>query len=404
MSQKISPLAPTVVPTMPAIDGVDILTCHSGLRYKGRDDIMLMTLSPAKQFVATGVFTQSTTRSGPVLWCEKNLATAPFARGVICNAGHANAFTGTAGLALVTTTAAAVAKTLTAKDREIFVASTGVIGMPLPEGAIADQLPKLRPSDWLGGARAIATTDTFPKIATARFTIDGKTYHLNGMAKGSGMIAPNMATMLCFMATDYPLAKKWLQAALRDAVDNSFNAITVDSDTSTSDTLLLFAPHNKKNPNPAQQKIFLTALRAVCRDLSLQIVKDGEGAEKLITITVEKAKNNIDAKKIAFAIANSPLVKTAIAGGDANWGRVVMAVGKSGATVSRDKLEIYFGNTRVASNGAVVPGYDETPVAKHLQTRDVKIKVVINNGKATATVFTCDLTHGYIDINADYRS
>ena len=320
MAHKISPLAPAALPTMPTIDGVNIFTCHSGLRYKERDDIMMMTLAPDKKFIATGVFTQSSTRASPVLWCEKNLST-PFARGVICNAGHANAFTGTAGITLVATTAAAVAKNLSAKDREIFVASTGVIGTPLPAGAIAAQLPKLRPSDWLGGARAIATTDTFPKIATASFVIDGKTYHLNGMAKGSGMIAPNMATMLCFMATDYPLAKKWLQAALREVVDNSFNAITVDSDTSTSDTLLLFAPHNNKKPTAQQQKFFLTALAAVCRDLSLQIVKDGEGAEKLITITVEKAKNDADAKKIAFAIANSPLVKTAIAGGDANWGR-----------------------------------------------------------------------------------
>ncbi|MDI9314051.1 MAG: bifunctional glutamate N-acetyltransferase/amino-acid acetyltransferase ArgJ [Hydrotalea sp.] len=403
MSLKTSPLAPLTFPAMPAITGVDIFTCHSGLRYKNRDDIMLMTLSPAHKFIATGVFTQSTTRSAPVLWCEQNLK-SPHARAVICNAGHANAFTGTAGTSLVNATATAVAKKITADKRGVFVASTGIIGAPLPPGAIADQLPKLQPSDWLGGARAIATTDTFPKIATKKFIIDGKTYHLNGMAKGSGMIAPNMATMLCFMATDYPLQKKWLQATLRDVADETFNAITVDSDTSTSDSLLLFAPADKKPPSAKNQKIFRAALQAVCHDLALQIVKDGEGAEKLITITIEKAKNKSDAKKIAFSIANSPLVKTAVAGGDANWGRVVMAVGKSGADVTRDKLAIYFGDTLVAKNGSAVAGYDETPVAKHLQTRDVTIRVVINRGTAAARVFTCDLTHGYIDINADYRS
>ncbi len=403
MSNKISPLAPQALPTMPSIDGVEIFTCHSGLRYKERDDVMLMKLSAEKKFIAAGVFTQSTTKAPPVIWCQKNLQDR-HARGVICNAGHANAFTGKAGTALVETTAKAVAKKITATSKEIFVASTGIIGTILPENAVSEQLPKLRPSDWLAGARAICTTDTFPKMATREIMLDGKKYHLNGMAKGSGMIAPNMATMLCFMATDYPLPKKWLQSTLRIIVDQTFNAITVDSDTSTSDTLLIFAPEAKKTLTPAQAKTITAALTSLCHDLALQIVRDGEGAEKLITVEVCKSKTAKAAKQIAFSIANSPLVKTAVAGADANWGRVVMAIGKAGVALNPNKFEIYFGDYLVASHGAAVKNYDEAAVSQYLKTRDINIKVVMNDGKAAARVFTCDLTHGYIDINADYRS
>ncbi|MGI9461556.1 MAG: bifunctional glutamate N-acetyltransferase/amino-acid acetyltransferase ArgJ [Alphaproteobacteria bacterium] len=400
---KLSPLAPKNLPIMPPIDGVEILTCASGLHYQGRDDIMLMVFAKEKNFIASGVFTTSTTKSYPVVWCSQNLKTAK-ARAVICNAGNANAFTGTKSMALVKTTADQVAKNIAAKPSEVFIASTGVIGEALEKNAIAQQLTKLQTSDWLGGAKAIATTDTFPKIATTNFIIDGKTYRLNGMAKGSGMIAPNMATMLCFMATDCPLPKKWLQKILHDIVDDSFNAITVDSDTSTSDSLLLFAPQHKKNLSTSQQKIIIKAVKNLCHDLALQIVKDGEGAEKFITIEITKAKTKSMAKQIAFGIANSPLVKTAIAGEDANWGRVVMAIGKTGIMVRQDKLEIYFGKHLIAKHGEAYRHYDETAVSQYLKTRDIHIKVVLNDGAAAAKVFTCDLTHGYIDINADYRS
>ncbi|MCX8515849.1 MAG: bifunctional glutamate N-acetyltransferase/amino-acid acetyltransferase ArgJ, partial [Alphaproteobacteria bacterium] len=288
--------------------------------------------------------------------------------------------------------------------KQIFIASTGIIGAKLPKNAIAEQLPKLRPNDWQAAAKAIMTTDTFFKVATQSFTIDGTPYHLNGIAKGSGMIAPSMATMLVFMATDAPLPQAGMQATLASVVDDTFNAITVDSDTSTSDTCLLWAPERRGTLNRRDKESFADALRRLCHDLALQVVRDGEGAQKLIEVVVEGAKNNKEAKQVAMSIANSPLVKTAIAGGDANWGRVVMAVGKSGARADRDRLAIYFGDTVVAKKGEAVANYDEAPVARHLAGREVIIRVNLHLGVGRARVWSCDLTHGYIDINADYRS
>lgn len=403
MSSVISPLAPLHQPTLPPIDGVTIFTCHSGLRYQQRDDILLMTFAADKRFRAAGVFTTSKTRSAAVDWCRRHLKGTP-ARALICNAGHANAFTGTSGDQLIAATARAVAKKLQTAAKQIFIASTGIIGAKLPKNAIAEQLPKLRPNDWQAAAKAIMTTDTFFKVATQSFTIDGMPYHLNGIAKGSGMIAPSMATMLVFMATDAPLPQAVMQATLASVVDDTFNAITVDSDTSTSDTCLLWAPERRGTLNRRDKESFADALRRLCHDLALQVVRDGEGAQKLIEVVVEGAKNNKEAKQVAMSIANSPLVKTAIAGGDANWGRVVMAVGKSGARADRDRLAIYFGDTVVAKKGEAVANYDEAPVARHLAGREVIIRVNLHLGVGRARVWSCDLTHGYIDINADYRS
>ena len=361
-----------------------------------------------------GVLTQSKTRSAPVDLCAANLKSGA-ARAIIVNAGNANAFTGRSGLRTVEATVKAAAKTFGCKPGEVFIASTGVIGEPLDPKAITAAFGQLaseaRQNHWRDAAAAIMTTDTFAKSATATAKIGSRTVTINGIAKGSGMIAPDMATMLSFLFTDAALPPGILQKLLSRSAQKSFNAITVDSDTSTSDTVLLCATGNAKDrlknlrsPDDARLKSFTKALNQVMHDLAQLVVRDGEGAEKLISVTVKGAQNETAARSIGMAIANSPLVKTAIAGEDANWGRIVMAVGKSGEMADRDKLSIWIGGQRVARNGMADPKYRESQITRHMRGREIDIIVDVGVGKSSFTVWTCDLTHRYIEINADYRS
>ena len=405
-----SPLAPAAFPDLPVIAGARFAALAAGLRYRDRDDLCLIELAPGS--AVAGVFTRSTTAGHPVVWCRAILAEGR-ARAVIVNAGNANVFRGAEGDAAVRTEAEAVAAALGCAAGEVFVASTGVIGQRLPVEKLVAHVPDLvaglRDDGIARTARAIMTTDTFPKGAAATCTIDGKTVTIAGIAKGSGMIAPDMATMLAFVVTDAALPAAVLQPLLAEAADASFNAITVDSDTSTSDTLLLFATQAACHApvaavGDARLAGFREALHAVLLDLAQQVVRDGEGAQKFIAVTVEGAVDAGSARRIGLAIANSPLVKTAIAGGDANWGRVIMAVGKSGEPADMARLGVAFGGHDVARDGAAVPDLDETPVAAHLAGSDIAIRVVVGTGPGAATVWTCDLTHGYIEINADYRS
>ena len=408
---KKSPLAPEITPKLPTIDGVQIATMNSGIRYKGRDDVMLMVFD--KGSVMAGVVTKSKTRSAPVEHCVEALKAGGSARALVVNAGNANAFTGKAGDAVVKETVKSATVALGCRQRDVYVSSTGVIGQPIELGAIPACVSKLatqlKPEGWEKAASAIMTTDTFVKVATARAKIGGRQVVLNGIVKGSGMIAPDMATMLGYIATDAKIPQPILQTLLSRAVEKSFNCITVDSDTSTSDTVLLAATGKAGNvvPKTAGDPLlreFRNALLEICHDLAQQVVRDGEGASKFITVQVTGATSAGAAKTIGLAIANSPLVKTAIAGEDANWGRIVMAVGKSGARAERDKLRIWIGGVEITAKGMVVEGYDEAPVAEHMKGKDIDIKVDIGLGRGSATVWTCDLTHGYIDINADYRS
>ncbi len=406
----LSPLAPEKFPRLPAIAGVRLAVGEAAVHYRGRTDLLLVELHP--DTTVAGVFTQSLTASAPVEWCRKAL-TGGLAQGLVVNSGNSNAFTGKLGVASVERTVEATADILSCRPSKIFVASTGVIGEPMADHKITDALPglhaKLSADNWNAAAQAIMTTDTFPKGISATAQIDGVTVTLNGIAKGSGMIAPDMATMLSFVFTDAAIAAPVLQEMLGEGVARSFNCITVDSDTSTSDTLMLFATGGAGNPeitaldDPRLQD-FRARLDAVLIDLACQVVRDGEGASKFVTITVSGADDDAAAKAIGLSIANSPLVKTAIAGEDANWGRIVMAVGKSGQRADRDLLAISIGGVRVAAEGMVVSGYDEAPVAAHMKGREIDLSVDIGLGDGRATVWTCDLTHGYIDINADYRS
>ena len=409
MSKK-SPLAPKSFPRMPAIGGLTMASGACGLRYKGRSDVMLAVMEPGTTIA--GAFTRSLTASAPVDWCKMALKGGTV-RAVIVNSGNANAFTGKLGEEAVEETVEAVAGARRCKAAEVFVSSTGVIGEPLPANRLVSALPrlakKLKPGGWPGAAKAIMTTDTFPKGAVARAKIGTKEVTICGISKGSGMIAPDMATMLGYIFTDAKIDQKILQACLKSAVDKSFNAITVDSDTSTSDTVLLCATGAAKNRAPKTAgdpalSQFRAALDAVALDLAQQIVRDGEGASKFITVSVTGAENTKAAKTIALAIANSPLVKTAIAGEDANWGRIVMAVGKAGEKADRDALDIRIGGVQVTEDGFRKPGYDETPVAKHMKGREIDIAVDVGIGRGKATVWTCDLTYDYIRINADYRT
>ncbi len=411
MSLKPSPLAPAALPRLAPIRGVRIAATESGLRYKNRPDLCLFELAPGS--VVAGVLTRSLTASASVEWCKAALASGGKGRAILVNAGNANAFTGKLGMAAVKTLGGAIGKLLGAPAKQVFQSSTGVIGVPLPADRLTPLLPGLvqglKADAWDQAARAIMTTDTYPKGASVVTEIAGTPVTLTGICKGSGMIAPDMATMLAYVATDAALPQPVLQAILAPAADASFNAITVDGDTSTSDTLLLVATGQAGNPKVERAgdprlKCFKAALQALLIDLAQQVVKDGEGAEKFVTVTVTGAASKGAAKRIGLAIANSPLVKTAIAGADANWGRIVMAVGKSGQKADRDRLGIKIGGVLVAAKGAVVPGYDETPVAAHMKGRDIVIEVDVAVGTGSATVWTCDLTHGYIDINADYRS
>jgi len=407
---KISPLAPAAFPDLAPIDGVRFATGNTGLRYEGRNDLMIAEMIPGT--TAAGVFTKSKTCSAAIDWCRKALSSGK-AQALVVNSGNANAFTGQAGVDAVDATVKAASEVFSCKPKHVFVASTGTIGVPLDASKLADAMPaakaNLTANTWFDAAQAIMTTDTFAKGATATAEIDDTTVTISGFAKGSGMIAPDMATMLAYVFTDAKLPSDILQTLLKDGTDKSFNSITVDSDTSTSDTLMLFATGTANNlpvskATDKRLKSFKTALNAVLIDLAQQIVKDGEGATKFVNITVTGAEDDKAARKIGLAIANSPLVKTAIAGEDANWGRVVMAVGKSGEKADRDKLVICIGGIPVAAAGTVVPDYDETPVAKHFQGQDIHISVDVGIAKGKATVWTCDLTHGYITINADYRS
>ncbi|WP_298215599.1 bifunctional glutamate N-acetyltransferase/amino-acid acetyltransferase ArgJ [Acidocella sp.] len=400
----VSPLA-RPLPDLPAIAGLRLATTAAGIRYQGRTDMLLAELAAGS--TVAGVFTRNLCPGAPVSW-DREILPAGRARGLVVNAGNANVFTGLAGLSAVEETARAAAALLGGSPREIFLASTGVIGEVLPVHKLVAALPGLqaglREDGFAGAAHAIMTTDTFPKGATRTARLGGRTVRINGIAKGSGMVAPDMATMLCFLFTDAALPAAILQPMLSAGVEASFNRITIDSDTSTSDTVLLFATGAAGNDAGADTGEFRRALHEVLLDLALLVVRDGEGAQKFITITVEGAVSDASAKRIGLAIANSPLVKTAIAGEDANWGRIVMAVGKAGEPADRDRLSIAIGGVWMARQGGVAPGYDEAPVVAHMRGREIDIIVDLGLGEGRSRVWTCDLTHGYIDINGSYRS
>jgi glutamate N-acetyltransferase/amino-acid N-acetyltransferase len=401
------------MPPLPVIEGVEISACAAGVRYKGRNDVMLARLAPGTE--VAGVFTRSATRSGPVLDCQAKIGTPAGDEGAafLINSGNSNAFTGAAGDASVQAICAKVSEVLNIPASRVFTSSTGVIGERLPHDRITnvvqDLADALSPDGMADGARAIMTTDTFPKAATTTVELDGKEVKIAGIAKGSGMIAPDMATMLVYIFTDAKIAHAPLQKMLSRLVDPTFNSITVDSDTSTSDTLLLAATGKADAPEITDlrskaSKDFAEALEAVMMNLAHQVVRDGEGATKFVQVAVTGADSDADARKVAMAIANSPLVKTAVAGEDPNWGRVVMAVGKSGAKADRDLLSISFGDILVAEKGWVSPDYREELGATYMKQQDLEINVDLGIGEGSAIAWTCDLTNRYIQINADYRS
>lgn len=416
-ANPVSPLAPAFFPDLPAIDGVRFAAAEAGVRYRGRLDVMLVEIAPGATIA--GVFTRSTTRSAPVLRCEEALSehagnpasTDGFA--ILVNSGNANAFTGQAGFDSVDEIRAAVGKALNCPAGHVFTSSTGVIGEKLPHERITARIGDLVTGLDAGGmdraARAIMTTDTFPKVATVTVDLDGVPVKIAGIAKGSGMIAPDMATMLVYIFTDAKIAQDVLQQVLWLDNAKTFNCITVDGDTSTSDTLILTAT-GKADMAPVTDfadprvAVFRTALRGLMQDLAQQVARDGEGATKLIEVRVTGANGDGPAHRVAMSIANSPLVKTAVAGEDPNWGRIVMAVGKSGERAERERLSIWFGDILVAEKGWVAPGYTEEAGAEYMKRDEIVIRVDLGLDNGTATVWTCDLTHRYIDINADYRS
>jgi len=409
----VSPLAPTRIPTLPEIAGVRLAAGAAGLRYVGRTDVLLAVLD--KGTTAAGVLTRSRCPSAPVEWCRARLA-AGTARGLVVNSGNANAFTGKSGREAVKLTAELAGKAIGCRPGHIMLASTGVIGEPLVAQKFAavmgDLAGRATPDGWIDGAKAIMTTDTFPKVATATAKLGDATVAINGMAKGSGMICMDMATMLAFVFTDAPIAAPALQALLKQGVVDSFNAVTVDGDTSTSDTLLAFATGAARTrgapliTQAGDRRLgdFRRAFQQVLDSLAEQIARDGEGARKLIEVVVEGATSKRSARRIALSIANSPLVKTAVAGEDANWGRVVMAIGKAGEPADRDRLSIWFGDLRLAYRGARDPAYDEAKVSAYMKQAEITIKVALGLGSARDRVLTCDLTEDYIRINAGYRS
>ncbi|SEI98740.1 glutamate N-acetyltransferase [Sphingomonas sp. OV641] len=408
MSHATSPLA-LPFPELPVIAGATPRVARARYKEWDRCDLSFVTLDAGTTIA--GVLTQSKCPSPEVEWCRKALVLGQ-ARALVVNAGNSNAFTGNRGRAAVEAIAARSAAHLNCQPSDVFVASTGVIGVPLPVDkaeAGLDAAFGAAPTDWRQIAEAIGTTDTYPKGAVTKALVDGHDITLVGVIKGSGMIAPDMATMLGFIFTDAAVEAPFLQAALTAANDRTFSCITVDGDTSTSDTVLAFATGKAGNTplasdDSAGADAFRAALADLCHQLAQLVVRDGEGATKLIEISVEGAESDRSAHRIAMSVANSPLVKTAIAGEDANWGRVVMAVGKAGEPAERDKLSIRFGETQVAVQGLAVADYDEAPVAAHLQSQEIEIGVDLGLGEGRATVWTCDLTHGYISINADYRS
>lgn len=416
-SSAVSPLAPAAFPELPPVAGVLLAAHAAGLRYQGRPDVMLAALAPGSR--VAGVFTRSRCASAPVDWCREHLGRGT-ARAVLCNAGNANAFTGAAGEAAVLGSARAVAGVLDAAPEDVYLASTGVIGEPLGTEAMraavekaAEGLGPPAPERWRAAADAICTTDTFAKGAGGEARLDGETVRVAAIAKGSGMIAPDMATMLAFAFTDADLPAPVLQALLAGAVDRSFNRITVDSDTSTSDTVLLFATGGVKSvsgvppvtdasdPRLAELRALLDATML---DLAHQIVRDGEGASKFVEVTVEGAESDAAARRIALSIGNSPLVKTMLAAADANWGRLVMAVGKAGEAAERDRLRLWIGDEQCAEGGRIREGYSEERATEHLKGAEVRLRADVGVGTGRDTIWTCDLTHAYIDINASYRT
>jgi glutamate N-acetyltransferase / amino-acid N-acetyltransferase len=410
VSHAVSPLAPKSYPEMPAIAGVRLATAEAGIRYKGRTDVLYVALSEGTQ--VAGVFTRSRCPSAPVDWCRANLSGGS-ARALVVNSGNANAFTGLKGRESVALTADIAAQAAGCRPEEVFLASTGVIGEPLDatkfRGILQDCAGRAWNDGWLDAARAIMTTDTFPKIATRKLRLGETEVTINGMAKGAGMIAPDMATMLSFVFTDAAIAAPVLQDLLTKGTEKSFNCVTVDGDTSTSDTLLLFATGKaggaaiESAEDPALQP-FREALDDLLVELAQLVARDGEGARKFVTVEVSGAESDRSAHRIAMSIANSPLVKTAIAGEDANWGRVVMAVGKAGEPADRDRLAISFGDVRVAVDGARDPDYSEEAASDVMRQADITVKVDLGLGDGTARVWTCDLTKAYVEINGDYRS
>ncbi len=413
MSGTISPLAPDVFAALPPIEGVRLAVAEAGIHGAGRADVLLAIFEDGAE--VGGVFTRSRCPSAPVDWCRGILGKGR-ARALLVNSGNANAFTGRKGTESTRISAQAAADAVGSRPDEVFLASTGVIGEPLDATKFSNILGAMfaaaDPQNWHAAARAIMTTDTYPKVATQTVDLGGVPVTINGIAKGSGMIAPDMATMLSFIFTDAPIAAEVLQSCLKTSVGNSFNAITVDSDTSTSDTVLLFSTGTAAARGAPSIKVssdrklgaFKNALREIMGDLARQIVRDGEGASKFITVQVDGAATKRSARRIAFSIANSPLVKTAVAGEDANWGRVVMAVGKAGEPADRDRLAIWFGEHRVAENGERDPDYGEEAVSKYMKGENILIRVDLGLGTGKSRVWTCDLTHDYISINADYRS
>ncbi|MFD0915059.1 bifunctional glutamate N-acetyltransferase/amino-acid acetyltransferase ArgJ [Pseudahrensia aquimaris] len=408
----ISPLAPKKYTVLPPLDGVRIAVAKAGIKYADRADLMLMVFdAPA---AVAGVFTTSRCASAPVDWCRSVLADAgATTRGFVVNSGNANAFTGKKGAAATQMTAQAAAKAISCNPSDILLASTGVIGEPLDasrfEGLLADMAPAAQTDLWLDAAKAIMTTDTYPKVATASVDLGVKRVTINGIAKGSGMIAPDMATMLSFIVTDAAIDQPVLQAMLSGLTPSTYNSVTVDSDTSTSDTVLLAATATAGNQaivvaDSDDASAFRGALEIVMHDLAIQIVRDGEGATKQVEIHVRGADSDTSARRIALSIANSPLVKTAVAGEDANWGRVVMAVGKAGEPADRDRLAIWFGDVRVAVDGERDPDYSEDAATAVMKRDEITIGVDIGLGDGQARVWTCDLTKEYVAINGDYRS
>lgn len=414
MDLKPSPFAPEDYPEMTALDGFRVGVAATGVKYKGRNDVLVVTMDEGTS--VAGVFTKSKCPSAPVDWCRRSLSNGE-ARALVVNASNANAFTGIKGEETVAAVAKAAAAKLGAEPSMVFQASTGVIGEPLDPAPITSTFDALmddgkEDASWLDAAKTIMTTDTFAKVATANVDIDGVDVRIYGLAKGSGMIAPDMATMLSFVFTDAPIAPDVLQKMLTQHVDTSFNAITVDSDTSTSDTLMLFASGAAKARGCAEISelsdervaLFSEALSKLLIDLAKQVVQDGEGVSKVISVTVTGAANDAAAKRVALSIGNSPLVKTAAAGEDANWGRVVMAVGKAGEAADRDKLSIWFGPLRLAVDGLRDPDYSEEAASAYMKNDEIEIRADLGVGDGQATIWTCDLTHGYISINGDYRS
>jgi glutamate N-acetyltransferase/amino-acid N-acetyltransferase len=413
MAAKVSPLAPRRPPELPALAGVAVATAEAGIRYRGRTDLLLVRFDPAA--TVAGVFTKSRCAAAPVEWDRERLAGGK-ARALVVNSGNANAFTGMRGRQAVEVSAGAAAEAVGCRVDEVFLASTGVIGEPLDPAPFAANLGRLaaeaEPGRFLDAARAIMTTDTFPKLATRKVAIGDGAAVINGVAKGAGMIAPDMATMLSFIFTDAPIGQAALQACLSEAVAGTFNAITIDGDTSTSDTVLGFATGGAGErgvpvldaAGADALQAFSAALTDLCRDLAQQVVRDGEGVSKFVEVNVVGAQSDASAKRIGLSIANSPLVKTAFAGEDANWGRIVMAVGKAGEPADRDRLAIWFGDHRVACNGERDPSYSEEAVSQYMKNAELAVRVDIGLGAGRATIWTCDLTADYVAINADYRT